>query len=225
MGFVLASPIPLRHGGVAGERSGAASALADLAQATKTDGGGGGGGGAYGRPHYRTLPLSRLLWPGAPGGTRHPHLRDSIYAAPSAPAFSPTSELGQGGNQPTSSCRGEDCGLELGQNAPEGSPLGPTGGLSDDPTVSNNTFDPDAAANVDGDPEESRGSGGSGNDGKGPIIRLPTVPGGGSAGPGPIVVPDKPVDPVPEPATWGLMVIGFGGVAYALRRRGRLAAR
>lgn len=30
---------------------------------------------------------------------------------------------------------------------------------------------------------------------------------------------------VPEPATWGLMILGFGGVGFVLRRRARTRTR
>lgn len=58
-----------------------------------------------------------------------------------------------------------------------------------------------------------------------------TSPGGGVVPPGggepPIVAPPTPpTEPpiaVPEPAAWALMLLGFGAVGAALRRRGRLA--
>jgi hypothetical protein len=43
---------------------------------------------------------------------------------------------------------------------------------------------------------------------------------GGGGGPGPLpVAPVKPVDRVPEPASWALMVIGFGAVGVAVRAK------
>lgn len=48
----------------------------------------------------------------------------------------------------------------------------------------------------------------------------------GVAPPPPAAVPSDPLDRVltvagrlPEPATWGLMILGFGGIAGAMRRR------
>jgi hypothetical protein len=48
------------------------------------------------------------------------------------------------------------------------------------------------------------------------LIRTPGG-GGGSGGPG------GGVAPVPEPATWAMMILGFGGVGLLQRRRMRLA--
>jgi hypothetical protein len=33
------------------------------------------------------------------------------------------------------------------------------------------------------------------------------------------------VSPVPEPGTWAMMLIGFGGLGYSMRRRPKLSAR
>ena len=44
-------------------------------------------------------------------------------------------------------------------------------------------------------------------------VDSPLVPGGGGNGAG----------GVPEPATWGLMIVGFGGIGAAIRRRRRIA--
>jgi hypothetical protein len=36
-----------------------------------------------------------------------------------------------------------------------------------------------------------------------------------------LAVPPAPIDSVPEPATWGMMLVGFGAMGAALRRRPR----
>lgn len=38
-------------------------------------------------------------------------------------------------------------------------------------------------------------------------------------------VADAEASRLPEPATWGMMFLGFGGLSFALRRRGRVGAR
>lgn len=38
-------------------------------------------------------------------------------------------------------------------------------------------------------------------------------------------VADADAAELPEPATWGMMFLGFGGLSFALRRRGRVGAR
>ena len=37
--------------------------------------------------------------------------------------------------------------------------------------------------------------------------------------PGPATGGPQPVSPVPEPATWAMMLLGFGGIGFAMRRR------
>lgn len=54
-----------------------------------------------------------------------------------------------------------------------------------------------------------------------PLLPSPG-PGPGPGGPGPGPGPG-PVDPVPEPATWAMMIAGFGMIGGALRRRARVS--
>lgn len=72
-----------------------------------------------------------------------------------------------------------------------------------------------------------------GGGGGGGVLPLPGTPGGGTPGtpgnPGPptppVVDPGTGTPPtgVPEPSSWALMILGFGAIATALRRRVRVA--
>lgn len=61
-----------------------------------------------------------------------------------------------------------------------------------------------------------------------PVLSNIPLPGGGGGGAfsPPVIttatpeVPQTPATPVPEPATWAMMIFGFGLIARALRRRG-----
>lgn len=226
MGFVLASPLPLGRSGASGPQ-GDASALASLAQAPTTLGGGGGGGGGY-RPLHPGHWARRLgAWavrPGRPGGVSRV-LAPMAFARPSGARYG-------------AACAGGVCAGGAGELG--GDPLGPTGALADNPAALGNTFDPDTmpgegggASNGEGgvggsDPADNNGqadggSNGSGDNGSsGSLIRPTGGGGGGGNGPFPIII--NPVGGVPEPATWAMMVMGFGAVAYGLRRRKRLAS-
>jgi len=233
MGFVLASPLPLGRSGASGPQ-GDASALASLAQATTPlSGGGGGGGGGY-RPLHPGHWARRLgAWatrPGQPGGVSRV-LAPMAFAAPSGGRYGAT-------------CAGGVCGGGAGELG--GDPLGPTGALADNPAALGNTLDPDAvpgdgggagggasdgAANGeangegtgDGSGGADNGPTGGGSNGSGGFPQtMPTGGGGGGNGPFPIII--NPVGVVPEPATWAMMVMGFGAVAYGLRRRMRRAS-
>ncbi|MFW2851001.1 PEPxxWA-CTERM sorting domain-containing protein [Sphingomonas sp. TX0543] len=59
-------------------------------------------------------------------------------------------------------------------------------------------------------------NGGGGGGGGGGIIVTPT--------PTPTGSPTPPVTPVPEPATWAMLLAGFFGIGIAMRRRVRAAA-
>jgi len=224
MGFVLASPLPLGRSGASGPK-GDASALASLAQATMPLSGGGGGGGVGYRPLHPGYWARRLgAWathPGRPGGVSRV-LAPMAFAAPSGGRYGAT-------------CAGGVCGGGAGQLG--GDPFGPTGALADDPAALGNTFDPDAVPGAGGGASDGGANGGGTGDGSGGAdndpsdggskgsggFGPPTMPtGGGGNGPFPIII--KPVGGVPEPATWAMMVMGFGTVAYGLRRRMRRAS-
>ncbi|QKR99137.1 PEPxxWA-CTERM sorting domain-containing protein [Sphingomonas sp. CL5.1] len=63
--------------------------------------------------------------------------------------------------------------------------------------------------------------------GPGPIPSVfpPIITGPGPVNPPPVTPPvTPPVISVPEPATWGMMILGFFGIGMALRRRSRPTA-
>ena len=88
--------------------------------------------------------------------------------------------------------------------------------------------------------EEGGGGGGYSGGGGGDFNFIASGGGGGSyfgglqltlaqdgiqIGDGFIQIDDFPPSPTPEPATWTLMLVGFGGLGAMLRRRGRAAER
>jgi len=63
----------------------------------------------------------------------------------------------------------------------------------------------------------------TGGPGQPPFVAPPPGPPGGPDRP-PVQPPETPPGGVPEPASWALMILGFGAVGASLRRR-RMAAR
>ena len=215
MGFILGSPILPHHKGGAGVRD-VASALVTLADGSTRAGGGGMMGG------YRQRRLR--------------HLRDFGLMAPGVrdhhgPLTFSTEGLGHGRAGPEASCEVGVCEGVVAALAEDA--LGSGGGTGDPALVGGATFDPavtpgqeDGAAtgattgNGGGDYAGKEGAtGATGGNTKPPSFPgIPGFGGGGGGGGGINVIPD-PFDPaVPEPATWAMMVMGFGAVAYGLRR-------